>query len=134
MVKGQSTARSGSSEKKTAAAEYDHLKAIITVSRKNGWDLESIGLIRKDLPLSNRVPLTRKQVIEHNRLLTSVLKRFSKILTPPVPLDLESHIKSKDEAALLPWEEEALQKVSRWRSEINRFKPQIIDELRRALE
>ena len=73
-------------------------------------------------------------MLEQNRLLKSILKRFSKILTPPVPLDLENHIKSKEGTALLPWEAEALQKVSRWRNEVNKVKPQIMEELRRALE
>src|SRR4030067_2305704 len=134
MVKGQSLQRSSFSDEKTEAAKYDRLKALITIAKKNGWDLEGMGLVLKDLPASKSVSLTRKQVMEQNRLLKNILKRFSKILTPPVPLDLESHIKSKDEAALLPWEAEALQKVSRWRGEVNKLKPQIMEELRRALE
>jgi hypothetical protein len=134
MVKGQSLQRSSFSDEKTAAANYDRLKALITIAKKNGWDLESMGLVLKDLPASKSLSLTRKQVTEQNRLLKNILKRFSKILTPPVPLDLESHIKSKDETALLPWEAEALQKVSLWRNEISKVKPQIMAELRRALE
>ncbi len=134
MVKGQSLQRSSFSDEKTAAAKYDRLKALITIAKKNGWDLESMGLLLKDLPASKSLSLTRKQVMEQNRLLKNILKRFSKILTPPVPLDLESHIKSKDETALLPWEAEALQKVSLWRNEISKVKPQIMEELRRALE
>jgi hypothetical protein len=134
MVKAQSLQRSSSADEKTGAANYDRLKALITIAQKNGWDLESMGLVLKDLPASKSLSLTRKQVTEQNRLLKNILKRFSKILTPPVPLDLESHIKSKDENALLPWESEALQKVSQWRSEISKVKPQIMEELRRALE
>jgi hypothetical protein len=134
MVKAQSLERSGSSDEKTAAANYDRLKALITIAKKNGWDLESMGLVLKDLPASKTLSLTRKQVMEQNRLLKSILKRFSKILTPPVPLDLESHIKSKDETALLPWEAEALQKVRQWRNEISKVRPQMMEELRRALE
>ena len=134
MVKAQSLQRSSSADAKTGAANYDRLKALITIAKKNGWDLESMGLVLKDLPASKSLSLTRKQVTEHNRLLKNILKRFSKILTPPVPLDLESHIKSKDETALLPWEAEALQKVSQWRSEISKVKPQIMEEFRRALE
>jgi hypothetical protein len=134
MVKAQSLQRSGSSDEKTAAAKYDRLKALITIAKKNGWDLESMGLVLKDLPASKSLSLTRKQVMEQNRLLKNILKRFSKILTPPVPLDLESHIKSKDETALLPWEAEALQKVRQWRNEIGEIRPQMMEELRRALE
>jgi hypothetical protein len=134
MVKAQSLQRSSAADEKTGAANYDRLKALITIAKKNGWDLESMGLVLKDLPASKSLSLTRKQVTEQNRLLKNILKRFSKILTPPVPLDLESHIKSKDETALLPWEAEALQKVSQWRSEISKVKPQIMEEFRRALE
>ncbi len=134
MVKGQSLQHSSSSDEIVAAAKYDRLKALITIAKKNGWDLESMGLVLKDLPASKSVPLSKKQVMEQNRLLKNILKRFSKILTPPVPLDLESHIKSKDENALLPWEAEALQKVRQWRNEIIKVKPEIMEELRRALE
>jgi hypothetical protein len=134
MVKAQSLQRSGSSDEKTAAAKYDRVKALVTIAKKNGWDLESMGLVLKDLPASKSLSLTRKQVIQQNRLLKNILKRFSRILTPPVPLDLETHIKSKDETALLPWEAEALQKVSQWRNEISKVKPQIMEELCRALE
>ncbi len=134
MAKAEPLQLGSSSDEKTAAAEYDRLKALITIAKKNGWDLENMGLVLKDLPNSKAVPLTRKQVLEQNRLLKSILKRFSKILTPPVPLDLENHIKTKEGTALLPWEAEALQKVSRWRNEVNKVKPQIMEELRRALE
>ncbi len=134
MAKAESLKIGGSSDNKNTAAEYDRLKALITIAKKNGWDLESMGLVLKDLPISKSLSLTRKQVLEQNRLLKNILKRFSKILTPPVPLDLENHIKSKQGAALLPWESEALQKVSRWRTEVNRIRPQIMEELRRALE
>ncbi len=134
MVKGQSLQRGSASDERNAAAKYDRVKALITIAKKNGWDLESMGLVLKDLPASKTLSLTRKQVMEQNRLLKNILKRFSKILTPPVPLDLETHIKSKDETALLPWEAEALQKVSQWRHEISEVKPEIMEELRRALE
>ncbi len=134
MAKAESLKIGGSSDNKSTAAEYDRLKALITIAKKNGWDLEGMGLVLKDLPISKSLALTRKQVVEQNRLLKNILKRFSKILTPPVPLDLENHIKSKQGTALLPWEAEALQKVSHWRTEVNKIRPQIMEELRRALE
>ncbi len=134
MAEAESVQLGSSSDEKAAAAEYDRLKALVTIAKKNGWDLERMGLVLKDLPTSKMVSLTKRQVLEQNRLLKSILKRFSKILTPPVPLDLENHINSKEGSALLPWEAEALQKVSRWRNEVNKVRPQIMEELRRALE
>ena len=50
MAKAQSLQLGSSSDEKTAAAEYDRLKALITIAKKNGWDLESMGLVLKDLP------------------------------------------------------------------------------------
>lgn len=134
MVKGESVRRSESSSKKSGAGSYDYVKAVITIAKKNGWDLESLGIIARDLPQDKPVSLTKKQVSERNRLVKSILERFSRVLTPPVPADVEVHIRNKDARNLLPWEQEVLAKIDRWRDEVGRAKPEIAEELRRAVQ
>lgn len=134
MVKGESVRRSESSSKKSSAGSYDYVKAVIVIAKKNGWDLESLGIISKDLSQHKSVNLTRKQVTERNRLVKSILERFSRILTPPVPADVEQHIRKKNAQDLLPWEQEALAKIDRWRDEVDKVKPAIAEELRRAVQ
>jgi hypothetical protein len=112
---------------------YDYLKELINIARKNGWDLEGLGLVPKDLPLKEELILTKKQATERNRLVKSILQRFAKILTPPAPNELEAHILTKDRADWLPWEKEVMERLEKWRDEINELRPAILNELRRAL-
>jgi hypothetical protein len=114
-------------------ANYDYVKTMITMAKKNGWDLESLDLIPKGLPISREVALSRKQLTERNRLVKSIFQRFSDILTPPVPRDLEQSIRSKDAGNWLPWEKEVIDKIGQWRDEIAKIRPEILNELRSAL-
>jgi hypothetical protein len=129
MAKGESLSRKDVCRQKSAVANYNYLKEIILIATKNGWDLESLGLIPKDLPTEQPEVLTRKQVLERNRLVKSILQRFSNVLTPPAPLDLEQYIRSKGESDWLPWEKEVVEKIERWRSDVTKAKPEILKEL-----
>ena len=77
--------------------------------------------------------LSRKQVTERNRLVKSIFQRFSSILTPPIPSDLEQLIRSKDAGNWLPWEKEVIEKIGQWRDEIAKIRPEILNELSCAL-
>lgn len=134
MVQAESVHRSDFTENKCSAGQYDHVKAVVSIARKNGWDLENMGLVPIDLPAKEPVRLSRKEVIEQNRVLKNTLERFSKILTSPVPSDLQRHILRKEGCTLLPWEREALSKVNRWRKELDKARPAILEELRRVLQ
>jgi hypothetical protein len=112
--------------------DYEYVKSIVAVAKKNGWDLQGLGLIPKDAPRREDSPLNKKQAAERDRLVKSILQRFSKVLTPPVPLDLEQCIRNKDEGVRLPWEQEVMEKVDQWRDEITKIKPLILKELGRA--
>jgi hypothetical protein len=129
MGKGQSLGRKDVCRQKSAVANYNYLKEVVIIATKNGWDLESLGLIPKDLPIQETEVLTRKQVLERNKLVKSILQRFSSVLTPPAPLDLEQFIRSKGELEWLPWEKEVVDKLERWRSDVNKAKPEILKEL-----
>lgn len=133
MVKGSSLLKEVSASEHGLTIDYDYAKTIVKLAKKNGWDLESLDLVTKDLKVPEHVRLTRKQVSERDRLIKSVIQRFSKVLTPPVPLDLERCILQKDKAAWLPWEKEVIEKVSLWRRDIAKVRTEIAKELARAV-
>ncbi|MEI7448377.1 MAG: hypothetical protein WCJ75_02035 [Desulfomonile sp.] len=133
MVKGSSLLSDAPSSKQNLTIYYDYVKAIVNVAKKNGWDLENLDLIPRDLPVTEQVKLTKKQVVERDRLLKNILQRFAKILTPPVPLDLERSILNKDRARWLPWEKEVIEKATSWRKDIALIKPEILKELGRTI-
>ncbi len=133
MVKGESAGRCEALSKEFGESNYDYVKTVITIAKKNGWDLESLDLIPKDLPITGEVSLSRKQVTERNRLVKSIFQRFSSILTPPIPPDLEQSIRNKDAGNWLPWEKEVIEKSGQWRDEIAKIRPEILNELRCAL-
>lgn len=133
MAESMSRRGLDSPEEKASVPDYDQVRAIIEVAKKNGWDLESLHLIPKDLPPANRGTVTRKQVMERNRVVKRILQRFSEILTPPVPSDLERAIRGKDRSTWLPWEQEAVQRIDYWRSEIDKIRPEIVRELTRVI-
>jgi hypothetical protein len=133
MVKGASVGGREARSKKLGGANYDYAKMVITLAKKNGWDIESLGLVPKDLPVTADGVLSRKQVTERNRLVKSIFQRFSSILTPPIPSDLEQSIISKDPGNWLPWEKEAIEKIGQWRNEIKKIRPEILNELDCAL-
>jgi hypothetical protein len=134
MVQEESLRSSDLERKKSSTGQYNHVKAMVSIARRNGWDLENMGLLPADLSVGPSAWLTRKQVIEQNRLVKNALQRFSRILTSPVPADLQKHILMKDTRTLLPWEREALSKANRWRKELDKARPQILEELRRVLQ
>lgn len=131
MSKGESVFSDLPGEQ-AVTADYEYVKTIVSVAKKNGWDLQGLGLIPRDVPRPGDAPLSKKQVAERNRLVKSILQRFSKVLTPPVPLDLERCIRNKDEAVRLPWEKEVMERVDQWRNEVTKIRPLILQELGRA--
>jgi hypothetical protein len=118
MGKEASVGRRRSRSKRLGEANYDYAKTVITIARKNGCDIETLDLIPKDLSGIAEMSLCKKQATERNRLVKSIFQRFSKILSPPIPSDLERSIKSKDPEHWLPWEKEAVEKIAQWRDEI----------------
>ena len=133
MVKGGSLRRSGSeAQKKDACASYDYLKEIIKVASKNGWDMEGLVLVSKDLPANPDRPLPKRDFQDLNRRVRNILKCFSSALTPPVPLDLEKSIRARSKDNWLPWEAEAIEKIEAWRAEVKEIKPRILEELNRV--
>jgi hypothetical protein len=133
MVTGSSMRGHAVAAQNDERVSYDYVKAIVRIANKNGWELDGLDLIPKDPHTQEEIKLTRKQITERDRLLKNILQRFAKLLTPPVPLDLERSILEKDEASRLPWEKEVINKASRWRHDIAKIKPEILRELDRVI-
>jgi hypothetical protein len=133
MVKGVTVGHDEVCPVDCKGANYDYAKAVIAIARKNGWNIENLDLIPKNLSITRKSGLSRKQVAERNRLVKSIFKRFGSILSSPIPFDLEKSIRSKAPSTWLPWEAEAIEKIGRWRDEIARVRPEILNELGRAL-
>lgn len=114
-------------------AKYSYAKTLITIAKKNGLDLEGLDLVPRDLPPVRDESLSKKEIAERNRLVKNIFQRFSNILTPPIPRDLEKSIKSKEPNNWLPWEKEAMEKITLWRNELATTRPEILHELSLAL-
>lgn len=132
MIKGKPVRREPSTTKASSTADYDYLKEIIKVAKRNGWDLNSLHLVPKDLPPNPGAPLTRREFQDLNKSVKAVLTRFSQALTPPVPSDLEKSIRRRQPETWLPWELEAIEKIDNWRRKIRRIRPRILKELNRV--
>lgn len=135
MVKGEAQRRSPApAGKPDLSGGYDYLKEIVDVAKKNGWDIESLGLVRRDLPAGPARPLTKKEFQEISRRVKNVLKRYGRALKRPVPLELEKSIRSRRSEKWLPYEAEAIEKMEKWRSEVGVVRSEIVSELRRLDE
>lgn len=132
MAKGETVCLDSDAVGMSAGAPYDRVRAMIAIAKRNGWDIEGLGLIPKDLP-TEPLTLNKKQIQQRNKLVKSILEKFSRALTPPVPPDLENSIGNKSAENRLPWETEALEKAEAWRRDVGKLRPQILDEIRRAL-
>ncbi len=131
MPKGESLRKKRATKPR---GDYDYLKEIVKMARKNGWDLEELGLIPRELPVDRQPVLTKKQADERNRLVKSILQRFARLLRTPVPAELEADIRSKEQDSWLPWEQEAIDRIDNWRNQVNEIKPEIVDQIKKAWE
>ncbi len=135
MVQGEALRTNGSWPRKTdSAIDYDYLREILKIADKNGWDINALNLVPKDVPENPVTSLSRKEFQERNRQVRNVLKRYGSVLTPPVPPELEHSIRRKEKEVWLPFEAEAIRKVETWRKQIRRIKPDLLHELHRLLQ
>jgi hypothetical protein len=125
--------RGPSSTPSYSGANYDYLKEIVKLAKKNGWDMHALGLVPRDFPSNLAAPVSKREYQERNRLLKNILKRFDRLLTPPVPPDLERSIRNRKEDRWLPYEAEAIEKIEAWREQVIKVKPELLRELRGLL-
>jgi hypothetical protein len=132
MAKGDSLSKKETNPRRSSKSTYSYLKKLIEVAKKNGWDLEDLGLIPKDPSLQARA-LTKEQISERNRKLKSIFQRLSALFSPPAPAEVEQFIRNKPRAEWLPWERETIERIEKWRAEISGAKSEIINELREVI-
>jgi len=133
MDKAASLHVADSASKEHAGSKFDELTEVVSLARSNGWDLKRLNLITKILPEEAPEDLTDEQVSRRNHLVRSVIKRFDQVLTPPVPPEVEQYIRLKDPCDWLPWEEEVIAKVGRWRTQLETIAPELMEDLYQAV-
>ena len=76
MINGKVVSREPSTTTETSSkANYDYLKEIVKVAKRNGWDLHSLQLVPKDLPPNPGSPLSRREFQNLNKSVKAVLKQ-----------------------------------------------------------
>ena len=133
MVKAMSLRVANCVSEEVFGSSQDRIREMIAVVKKTGLDLDELDSLPGSPHGINTVTLTSEEIVRRDRLVSSVLQRFRKVLTPPVPPDLEQCIRRKDQCDWLPWEAEVMEKVGTWRSEIERIEPEIVAELSAAV-
>jgi hypothetical protein len=110
-------------------SNYNQLKRIINQAIKQGSPVETLGLISKSP--AGRAPrqLTREDLLRLLKIIRRIKSRYSELLQPPVPRELERDILAKAESERLPWEVEALEKIECWRRDVQAVRAQVQKEL-----
>ncbi|MFH1112820.1 MAG: hypothetical protein V1792_02770 [Pseudomonadota bacterium] len=81
-------------------------------------------------PLSDQ---TDDLMRRRDQIVRRVLKRLEQVLKPPVPPEVERYIRTRDRSDWLPWEQEVIAKVGRWRSQLEKIGPELVEELSQAV-
>ncbi len=52
--------RGPSSAPSDSGANYDYLKEIVKLAKKNGWDMHALGVVPRDLPPNPVAPVSKR--------------------------------------------------------------------------
>jgi len=110
-------------------SNYRYLKQLINKALKDGTPLETLHLIPKHPPRKKPKQLSKKDLIKLLHIIRRIRTRYQRLLQPPVPRELERDILAKKPEQRLPWELEALEKLERWREDVNSVRAQVRKEL-----
>ena len=77
--------------------------------------------------------LTKKEMQDLARSLRRIELQYAECAKPPIPKELESSIRRRNDTDWLPWELEAIEKVDMWREELQSKREKIRQMLDRAL-
>jgi hypothetical protein len=94
---------------------YRYLKRLIQELKA-----ENSASIRKEIfgdDEQNR-SLTKTEMKQLFRFLRKIEHRYEECQNPPIPVELERSIRSRDESEWLPWEMEAIEKADAWQEEL----------------
>ncbi len=100
-------------------AQFDYLKKLIQVLKK-----EDSEAVQKEIfgDKESEKKLTKKEMKQLFRSLRKIEKQLQACGEPPIPVELENAIRSRDSEEWLPWELEAIGKIDAWREEIQEKK------------
>jgi hypothetical protein len=115
-------------------SNYRHLKKLINKALKEGTPLEELELIPKDSSRKITRQLSREDLLKLLHIIRRIRTRYQRLLHQPVPKELERDILAKPPAQRLPWEEEALEKLARWRADVSEVREQVRQELNDQLK
>ncbi len=62
--------------------------------------------------------LTKREMKQLFKFLRKIENHYEECRTPPIPVELEKSIRSRETTDWLPWELEAIEKVDGWRSRL----------------
>ncbi len=116
-----------------ASSNSGNIKELLGQAGVNGRLVSIADLVNKIPPVEQFADQTDDLLRKRDQIVRSVLKRFDQVLTPPVPPDVEQYIRTKDQCDWLPWEEEVIAKVGRWRSQLETIGPELVEELSQAV-
>ena len=80
---------------------------------------------------SNRNPkqLSKEDLLALLHTIRRIRTRYQRLLQCPVPHELERDILAKSPENRLPWETEALEKITQWRADVRKVREQVQKEL-----
>ena len=110
-------------------SNYRHLKRLIDSALKHGTPIEELKLVPRHPAGKAPRPLSREDLIKLLHIIRRIKTRYQRLLQCPVPWELERDILAKLPEQRLPWEDEALEKVDRWRSDVKAVRAQVQKEL-----
>ncbi len=110
-------------------SNYRRLKKIINTALAEGTPLEELHLIPKDVSPPAAKQLSRDDLITLLRIIRRIKSRYKALLKSPVPRELERDILAKASRDRLPWEDEALGKLEKWRADVRAVRATVQKEL-----
>jgi hypothetical protein len=110
-------------------SNYRHLKKLINKALKEGTPIENLRLIPKSQSDPQPKNLSRDDLLRLLQVIRRIRTRYQKVLQSPVPKELERDILNKSPEERLPWETEALEKVTQWREDVKILRSQVQKEL-----
>jgi hypothetical protein len=110
-------------------SNYKQLKALINKALNEGTPLEDLKLIPRSGSGKKAKQLSKDDLVKLLHTIRRIRTRYQRLLQSPVPKELERDILAKSPEERLPWEEEALEKVNRWREDVQKVRAQVQKEL-----
>ena len=110
-------------------SNYRYLKKLINRALKEGTPIEELHLVPRQPSPERARELSRDDLLRLLNIIRRLKSRYQALLQPPVPHELERDILAKAVEHRLPWENEALEKIQRWRRDVRIARAAVQKEL-----